>query len=331
MDKARLVALDIGNGFVKYLSSSAEGFFPSVYCLQEPGISFDGLASSDDFVIEFEGGDTFAIGWSAPRLGNISVRTLDRSRILGPEYKVLFAAALAASAGKGGNIAPILSLPLAWYDRRNEVKQHLAGEWTIKHGGRWHNFIVLAENMRIIPEGFGTVCSLALDRNGKPYNNGLLTQRVGVIDIGTKTTDLSMFDGLQFVPARTAGHDVGLERVYNIMERLANRELGHSFTIEQLDTVLCGESLYHGPHDVTNQANEWKHQALKQVSDAIAGHVNTLWQGGQDVRRLLITGGGAAHVYPYLCERYEHMEPVENGPMANVIGAYSYGLLKAGS
>src|SRR5436190_21835543 len=127
MDRVRLVSLDLGNGFVKYISSSGEGFFPSVYGMQEPGIDFAGLASGDDFVIELEG-ETYAIGWSAPRLSNINVRTLDRSRVLGPEYRILFAAALVAAAGKGGNIAPILSLPVSWYDRRDQVKQHLAGE-----------------------------------------------------------------------------------------------------------------------------------------------------------------------------------------------------------
>jgi len=324
---ARLVSFDLGNGFIKFASSSGEGHFPSVFALQEPGIDFDGLAANDDFVITFEG-DTYAIGWSAWRLGSIDVRTLDRTRVLGHEYRVLFAAALAAACSQGSIIEPVLSLPISWYDRRDQVKAHLAGEWQIIHHGRTKSFAVPIETIKIIPEGFGSVCSMALDRNGRPHNNGLLHLVAGVVDVGTKTTDLSMFDGLQIVPAKTSGYDIGLAQVYNNMARSAERELGHSFRIEQLDEVLHGGRLWLGPKDVTDLANEWKHQGLLQVSRSISSHVKTLWSGGNDVQQIYLTGGGSLHLFEYIANEFDHIEPVANGAMANVAGGYSYGLLK---
>jgi hypothetical protein len=325
----RLVSFDLGNGFTKYVSSSGEGFFPSVSALEEPGIDFDGIGAADDFVISFDG-ETYAIGWSAWRLGNISVRTLDRTRVLGPEYRVLFAAALAASCAQGSIIEPVLSLPLSWYEekRRNQVKQSLAGNWEIGVKGRTLSFIVPEELIRIVPEGFGTICAMALDRNGKPHNNGLLRKIVGVVDIGTKTCDLSMFDGLIIVPAKTSGYDIGLSQVYNIMTRLGEQELGHTFSIEQLDETLHGGQLWHGPEDVSLQASDWKHKALLQVSRSISGHIKTLWGGGNDVQSLILTGGGAQHLYQYLMNDFVHLEPVPSGPMANVLGGYQYGLFK---
>lgn len=338
---ARLASYDLGNGFSKGLTSAVwpEGvYFPSVYAIEEPGVDFEGLAGHDDFVIEYEG-RRFAVGWSASRLGNISVRTLDRSRVDGPEYLVLFAAALIRSWGKGGEIAPVLSLPVEWYEQREAVKDRLSGEWSVQQirpsgpdgNPRWHHFDVPKSAIRVIPEGFGSVCYLALDRNGRPRDNGLLTMTVGVVDVGTKTTDLSLFDRLRLVPARTRGFDVGLERVYDIMQRQASKALGRTFAIEELDAFInSSESLFIGPDDISDQADHWKHQALEQVSDAIAGHIATLWQGGKAVRRLLLTGGGARHVMPYLLRRFDHIEPVENGPMANCIGGYSYGLMREG-
>ncbi len=323
----RLVSFDLGNGFTKFVSSSGEGHFPSVFALEEPGIDFDGLAAADDFVISFEG-ETYAIGWSARRLGNIPRRTLDRTRVLDSEYRVLFAAALAASCSQGAIIQPVLSLPISWYDRRDQVKPHLAGEWQIAYKGRTMKFIVPIELIRVIPEGFGSICSRALDRNGRVNGNGLLHMTVGVVDIGTKTTDLSMFEGLQIVPAKTDGYDIGLSQVYNIMARMAEREMGHRFTIEQLDDVMNGEQLYLGPTEITSQALEWKHQALLQVARSIAGHIKTLWSGGDDVRALLLTGGGSLHLYQYLMNDFQHIETVHNGPMANCWGGYTYGLLK---
>lgn len=339
MPNARLVSLDLGNGFVKFRSSTRAGSFPSVYAMEEPGLDFEGLAGVDDFVIDFEG-RRYAVGYSAARLGSISVRTLDRTRITGPEYRVLFAAALASAAGQGRLIAPVMSLPVIWYDRREQVRDRLAGEYEVwrkgwrddegEHPDRWLNFTVPHELMRIVPEGFGSICSLALDEWGRPVNNGLLKIRVGVVDMGTKTLDLTMFDGLQLVPRKSDGYDegVGLVDIYHIMGRLAQRELGHSFSFEELDAAMYGNPIYVGAHDVSDRVDEWKHEALEQVANAIAGRIKSKWQGGGDVQRLLLTGGGAQHVYPYLAMHFDHLEPVPDGAMANCDGAYLYGLLR---
>lgn len=343
MPNARLVSLDLGNGYVKYRSSTRVGYFPSVYAIEEPGVDFEGLAGVDDFVIRLDG-NHYAIGWSAPRLGHISVRTLDRTRVMGDEYAVLFAAALAAAVGQSGDIAPVLSLPVMWYDRRDKVRERLAGDWTIwrrafkddegYHPDRLLQIRIPEKRIRIVPEGFGSICSLALNEYGTPIDDGLLDIAVGVVDMGTKTLDLSKFDRLRLVPARTKGFDegVGLDAIYNILGRQAERELGYSFTIEQLDAVLYEDGpVWVGPYDVSEQMHQWKRQALEQVANAIAGHIKSLWQGGADVQKLLLTGGGAQHVFPYLSRHFpHHLEPVPAGAAANCNGAYLYGLLKEG-
>ena len=107
--------------------------------------------------------------------------------------------------------------------------------------------------------------------------------------------------------------------------------MGHSFSIEQLDEVLHGGQLWLGPTDITTQAIEWKHQALLQVARSVSGHIKTLWSGGDDVRKILLTGGGSLQLYQYLLNDFGHLEAVAMGPMANAFGGYSYGLLKRAS
>lgn len=327
MTTPRLLSFDLGNGFVKHVSSSGDGHFPSVYAMEEPGIDFDGLKANDDFVIGFED-QRYAIGWSAWRLGNIPVRTLDSTRITGDEYRLLFAAALAQSCAQGAIVEIVLSLPLSWYDRRDEVKEYLSGEWSVTVSGRQLSFSVPKKLMKIIPEGFGTVCFMALDRNGRQTNSELLGIKAGVVDVGTKTTDCTMFDGLQIVPAKTEGIEIGLSQVYNIIYRNALKHYGRKLTFEEMDDALNGQHIFCGPDDITDAINEWSYEALKQISNAISGSIKTLWGGGKEVQRIYLTGGGGVKTFEYLANAFKHLYPVSNGPMANAIGGYEYGLLK---
>jgi len=329
-------SFDLGNGHVKFMSSSGGGFFPSVFAVQEPGIDFEGLKAADDLVLTYNN-VTYAGGWSVSRLSNIPRRTLDRSRIMTEDYKMLFLFALVASSkDRGGQIAPVLSLPVAWYDRRSDVKRFLAGNYDLQVGGRCLHFEIPETQIRIVPEGFGTVCASALDSQGRGRNGRLLEKRIGVVDIGTKTTDLSYFEDMVINPAKTKGYDLGLSQIYNIMERLGERELGHRFTWEELDESLHGAPLFYGPRDVTGLACDWRDSALEQVSGAIAGYIRSLWQGGNDVQEIVLAGGGAEHVYPYLLREFpDHLRIVTSWDdsihpaMTNVTGAYYYGVMKA--
>lgn len=327
----RIISLDIGNGNTKYMSSTEQGYFPSVYGLEEPGIDFKESAGVHDFVIERTDGTRYAIGWSASRLSETEARTMDRSRVSSIDYRILFEAALVAACGEGGLIAPILSLPVEWYEKRDEVKRFLVGDGdlrVLRIGERWRNFELRPELVRIVPEGYGTLCSLLF--GGNENRAELKTLKVGVVDIGMKTNDLSLFDKLAFVPIKTRGFEHGLSLVFNTMQRLANREIEHNYTIEQLDQFLRGEeSLYHADQCIDDLAQQWKEKALRQLANTIAGDIKTLWQGGNEVQRLLLTGGGAVHLYQYLAQEFGHVECVPNGPMANVIGAYLYAGMKA--
>jgi plasmid segregation protein ParM len=324
----RIISFDIGNGFTKYVSSTRRGYFPSVYCAEEPGISLDGLRNSKDLVIELEG-ISYAVGSSAYKLGSIPIRTLDRSRIGSVDYRILFAAAMTLAAPQSGVIMPIMSLPVSWYsNKRDDVKKALSGLWQVRSDGKWLNYNVT--DIKIVPEGFGSVCSIALDGGGRVVSSDLLKEKVGVIDIGTRTTDYLMFDRMEFIPAKTTGGDVGLSQVYNVMNKIAERDGFRHFDTEELDGVLHQGSLFDGPRDISYTASDWKTAALEQVANRIAGDIRSIWQGGKEVQRLLLTGGGAQHLYPYLRLQFEHIEPVANGPMANVLGGFAYAIMKYG-
>lgn len=330
-EESRIVGLDLGNGFIKVCSSTIEDHFPSVYSMQEPGVSFEGLAATDDLVIEIPNEGCYAVGTCAPKLGNISQRTLDISRVTGKDYRILFAAALATACRRSGEIAPVLSLPIAWYDKRDQVRKSLAGEWRIKVNGTWFTYVVPLNSIRLIPEGFGSICSLVLNRRGEVMSDEIYNMQVGVVDVGTKTADMLRFSNLEFMSARSDGIEMGLYQIYSLMSRYARSSGIRSLTIEELDSFLQGNPLYDGPTNIAEQAEVWKIQALEQAANSIAGKIRSMWQGGKEVQRLLLTGGGGQHLYPYLMQHFpDHLYPVPNGAMANAVGAYSYGIMKAG-
>lgn len=333
-----VIGLDIGHSNVKYASPFQRGHFPSIYAMEEPGISFEGLSAANDFVIEIEE-NRYAIGRSASRLGSIPVRTLDRRRVLSVDYKILLAAALVAGCqypkGNGefaifdGQIAPVLSLPIEWYEKRQKVKEYIAGWVNVTYRNQTLSYYMPAENISILPEGFGALLTDISDDQGRAIMNTYDKKTVGVIDVGMKTTDLSFFDDLQIVPSKTRGFDVGLSNALLMMQRLANDEMQHHFSLEELDDALHGKRLMVGKTDITSQVLIWKEKAMSQIANAVKGDVSSLWQGGNDAEYLRLNGGTGEYIYADMVEAFSHLTLVEDPAMANADGALLWALRKA--
>jgi hypothetical protein len=327
-----IVAIDPGASSTEYVSPWHSGYFASIYSEEEPGIDFEALATVDDFVIERlhnKRWQRVAIGKSASRLGSISVRTLDRARVLSVDYKILIDAALAASMEQDGDISPVLNLPVEWYQRREEVKAFLGGIHMVRYNGKESEFHMPADRIRIIPEGFGALCNEMLDDTGKAVNAEYAKMKVGVIDMGMKTTDCSLFDNLAIVPVKTRGFEMGLSQALISVQRRAEREMEYRFELEALDGVLSGERVSVGGQDVTDQICEWLMQSIEQVSNSVIGSVRQLWQSGNDANVILLRGGTMKYAAPYFEAAFAHGRTSANNPATdNVEGAMKYALMK---
>lgn len=329
----RLISLDIGNGFVEYVSSTQKGSFPSVIAVSDKSVDgFSGMSESNDFLIEYNG-KQWAIGHTVYTSGLMPVSITHRSRVETEYYRVLFAAALAVSAQQTTEIKVIVSLPPAAYWDKEKQKDILAGEYVVKYAGRNITYTLPRENIFVIPEGFGTAALFCLDEHGILGNSDIFNQEVGVVDVGTYTTDFVHLSSMKLVKNST---DSIPHALHDIHERIKTYAASQGVDIDpyRLDDVLRQGYFLKGGRQINilPQIDEYR----DQLSKTISGRLRSLWNGGDNVQIIIITGGGADYIADLLSLEFEHVRIVTDIERrigsweCNAEGAYRYLLFVEG-
>lgn len=323
-----LFSADLGNGYIKCKSSMADGVsYPAALSILSDMLSdFElGLHNhNSNFVIGFEG-ERYAIGESVKTLGLTPVTIAHSSRIKTDYYRVLFASALGSTIWQSGDVTTIVSLPPAHYWDKDALKQVIAGEYIVDLPGYGKtSYRVPADRLAVIPEGVGAACLMALNPDGSDRPGETLSQQtVGIVDIGTYTTDLIQLDRLHIV---RSGCDSLPHAMHDVHERLKGycQSQGYDLDHYRVDEVLqAGYFMRSGVrHSIMHYIDQWTGQLIP----AISGLIRTTWNGGDDCDSILLCGGGAIYVYDRLAMEFPQLRLIEEVPahMANCEGAFRY-------
>lgn len=327
----RLVSIDPGNTNTKVLSSTKSCVFPSVSAIEQGALKFKGLRSRNDLVIEFEG-ERVALGESAYRLGRLQVQEMGRSRLDSAAYRRLIAGGLASVLGRSTRVTMVASLPVKFYtSAREEVRKALSGRYEVVLESKPLVFEIHPDDLHLVPEAFGTLCLLILDTQGQVRDETLIDKRVGVVDIGGRTTDCLMFDNLELVPTGSFGLErMGVSELWALLGEQIEDRYGRSLTSQELDQALRSGYFKNGSarQDIRGEVEE----ACVALADAIAAKVNSEWDGGKAVEKIILTGGAAPLVGEYL--PWPHSIVIEESLhgasswMANVVGDYLFGIAR---
>lgn len=330
-----LVSLDLGNGWSKVRSGAHALSFPSVISEESESINFDmSFSPNGDFVMEFEG-RRYAIGNTVHSRGLLPVTIAHRSRLETDFFRVLFAAGLAGVVGNTANIKAVVSLPPGAYYDKEKMKETIAGEYVVKlpshKSPRTLTYNVDRDNIRVIPEGVGTICCYVLNENGyeekdESKQKSLFHMTVGVVDVGTYTADLLKFDRLKLVRAATGSFPTALRQIQQRLKDFA-ASMGVDLNDNQLDFYLQKRHIMKNgePISIDKNIDQW----AMELAKTIEGQIRTLWRGGDDVQYIIVTGGGGGYVFKHLQNVFgKRVDIVETAPhFANAEGGYRYGLL----
>lgn len=325
---------DLGNGYIKCRSSVCEAdsyrSVISVVSNMLGNFKFDITKQRPELVIGFEGKE-YAIGETVKTLGTTPVNISHRSRIRTEYYRVLFASSLARTIWESCEPDVVLSLPPAAYWDKDKLKAALAGSYRVTVPGfKELVYSITPERMKVIPEGVGAVCLMIFDEQGREKRNKprLAEQTVGIIDIGTYTTDFIMLDQLHIV---RRGCDSLPHALHDVHTKLRNycQQAGYDLDAYEVDTTLNKEffMLQGEVHSFSDKIDTW----FGELVPAISGMVRTLWNGGDDVSQILLTGGGSVPTYDMLSMEFPHLSLVEEGVLPHLVnceGGYRWLLAK---
>jgi hypothetical protein len=331
MAKKRLGAFDVGNVDTKVMSSTGGDIFRSVVAHEQGALLFEGFGRDGDFVIEFEG-KRIAIGETAYKLGRLQVSEMGQGRIDSDMYRQLLAAGMVSVFGTGCNVAAVVSLPVKFYTGSREgMRDFIAGTYKVGMGDRTRTFKLKPDDVHIVPEGFGAICSIAMDGNGRVVNGRLSGMNVGVVDVGGRTTDLLYFSSLDLVPTKSTGEDqVGVTQLWLWIGELINARYKRSLSEPQIDEAI--RRGYFRSEGETIRIDKEVAEASRAFADAVHTAISRQWDDGKDADLILLAGGGANLIAPYLGYRHAVLINQEEygvaANTANVEGAFRFGLYR---
>lgn len=173
------------------------------------------------------------------------------------------------------------------------------------------DIMINVNDIEVVPQPLGTYWS---SLSNSTINSD---ERVGVIDIGFKTTDLASIEDSEYIPEKSKSVLVGLATAYSDIGSSLVTEYGIEKESYALDGIvinrkinISGESI-----DISDIVNN----AFEKLATNILVEVNSQWRVS-DFDCLLLTGGGGQAMSSYLLPQLSHAKLALDPITANCRG-----------
>lgn len=259
---------------------------------------------------------------------------IDEGRYFTPWYKRAFAAALwrtyRSYLDSGCVVMPrvMSSIPAKLFKNPeivSRVHDHLMGEYEIESvAGKLLRVRVDGNRLKIIPEGAGTHMSYVYGQTKGVTPAYYMGGTWGVFDMGYLTLDAVFFrDNVYVKDDSQSDPRAGMSYVAEIVTNYIHNKSGVLMHPTEIDVLMRKEAI-----TINNgkpiPIKERREEALITLGERATQDIEQ-WSRGRNLRGVILTGGGAEMIFPYLkSDRLPEITTAEKSPRANVIGAYAY-------
>jgi plasmid segregation protein ParM len=290
-----VVGIDVGYGYTKAVSRSSNVTLPSSI---GPAVAIkyhnDLLHNGRGLEIRRDGS-----AWFVGELARLQSPYVVSPKARDRDPRILVTLSLAALEELGiGNddIDLVTGLPVSWYPDRETLIEALQ-------------------------------CSHDYEVNNKKRTAHVRNvQRVGIIDIGTLTTDFVLADGLRYVEPKSSSVQVAMHRVHELVQRGVAEMCGRELSPEDAELVVRERKVT--VRDEILDVGSLVNSAAEAVAMEIVAEAQTLWGDGLDIHTVLVTGGGGEVFLEAVKGTYPHARLMSQPQIANADGFYRYGLRK---
>lgn len=318
------IGIDLGYGYVKVSDGSKEYVFPSTVGVGTD-LRFNSLLMNfkkptDNLIITVDNKKYF-VGDLAVRQSPIVSRSMGRNRVEDINAKVLLLAGLALCVENGDQKFDVVTgLPVDYYQiYKDDWALLMQGTHAIKFscGAQEKPMLITIDKIQLIPQPFGTLYDRRLDNEGNPLDNELANLKIGIVDVGYKTSDLALAADLEFVGKQSISSEIAMSTAYGmIAQRIQERFKLEKETYE-LDKVI--ESGVVRVAGVPQDISDYKREAFSTLAEKIATEVNSIWDK-RELDVILLTGGGGKAISEYFLPKFPQAVLVNEPQFANVRG-----------
>ena len=333
-----IVGIDVGFGFTKAYNGKNSVIFKSLIG-DAADIQFKaslGDANTTSNLHITLNDKAYFLGNYAELQSNIPEFTLDQEKLIEDFIKILAITAAGLCTKTTGPIHVVTGLPVGYLKRdTRRLKEMIRGTHEITYhnqNGQDDTRKINIDKVHVIPQPIGSIFNLIFDEKGKITDRALAGSKLGVVDIGFKTTDVSIFDHLQYIERGSTTMDAGISKCFSVIanklrqESNINIELYRIFKFVESGMIKIKGKEY-------NIAN-LKKRVYTTSASAIAEDLNRLWENDWDIDSIVLSGGGSVPLAEYLIPRIEgNVIPIQKNIDArfnNVQGYCKFGYYKWG-
>ena len=334
-----VVGIDVGFGFTKAFNGKNSVIFKSILG-DATDIQFRSLLGEDNDASSLHvtlEDKSYFLGNYAEMQSNIREFTLDQDKLLEEFVKILAITAAGIITDTAAPISVVSGLPVGYLKRDSKkLRDMIRGnhEITYHHpDGKSETKRIHIDQIHVIPQPIGSIFNLIFDDLGKIRDKNLARQKIGVVDIGFKTTDFSIFDHLQYIERGSSTMDTGISKCFSVIANKLRQESSISIELYRMFKFIeSGMIKIRGKeYNISNL----KKRVYTHAASAIASDLNRLWENDWDIDSIILSGGGSVELAEYLTSSIDgNVIPISKNIDArfnNVQGYYKFGRYKWGA
>jgi plasmid segregation protein ParM len=301
----QILGIDLGFGFTKATDGERSLVVKSVI-----GEATDGRLGgpapfagpgNDHLHLELEDRGVF-VGDLAERQSSLRSFTLDQDRFIADSAKVLALAVAAELTEPDEPIGVVTGLPISTYRHKADELARLLRDrhafTGISPEGARSRRVLEIRDVKVIPQPFGSMYDMVLDEAGSIGDRQTLQQKIGIVDVGFQTSDLTVSDRGTFLERASVSTETGVGRAFAQIAGKVREKSGVNVELYRLY-----EAMDEGRIKVRGESFDLSRlieHVMGQLATDIATDANRLWADEWDMDGIVITGGGGAVLAPYL-------------------------------
>lgn len=218
-------------------------------------------------------------------------------------------------------------LPIKRYYVGNEVNQKLV---KAKRANLLKNDVTSTDGYKlpqiidhtVSAEGIAAWFDLALNRNSNgdlEMDQEILEQRIAVVDIGGRTTDVGLIDGGVLEMESSTTIDVGMLSIKSALREKLKGIYNSEPSIPKINSAIrTGKMTLFG--EEISEIPELLEQVSRSTVDRIHGEVRRVLNDGADVDFVYFVGGTVSALNPYMTGWFKNQKMASDPSMANSMG-----------
>ncbi|WP_167577497.1 plasmid segregation protein ParM domain-containing protein [Ammoniphilus sp. YIM 78166] len=335
-NKLIIMGIDHGNGYFKGFSNDSKGIvLPSGFLTKESVTREDSTGVGDIKYNEFESslfsGERYVWGNDINKAkGRFLSTYTNEDRYTQKQFKLLSQFGLASLiTAKKGVFDVLLVTGCPSREKGTKREQELIKVFKGKHTVQMNNGqkTIHVRECKVLPQPLGTVLDLYIDKNGNVESEEMATSYIGIIDIGSGTTDCDGIESLKAMPEDRHTIPVGVYEIYQRLADYINSQNIDAYATARSVELQFDKDEYQASKRLAVPIKEAKERIVRETAEYLINQLQLRWKNRSKFDIVLLTGGGAQLMQPWFKDFIKDIRVIQDYQIANARGFLKFGLL----